>query len=145
MKKFDHNPYKAETLEKWGKTDAYREYDEKTKEYSRDKWQNVNDGLNTIFMDFALCKETYLSLFEELSKYEGPHFRKIHISSYVDKSKYNAVRQKIRLFQKLAEEFLSDATESLSSARLSHIEIESIYRPYLNIPALNSLIQTERI
>ena len=61
MKKFDHNPYKAETLEKWGKTDAYREYDEKTKEYSRDKWQNVNDGLNTIFMEFALCMKNGLS------------------------------------------------------------------------------------
>lgn len=61
MKKFDHNPYKAETLEKWGKTDAYREYDEKTKEYSRDKWQNVNDGLNTIFMDFALCMKNGFS------------------------------------------------------------------------------------
>lgn len=82
---------------------------------------------------------------DELSEYKGAHFRKIHIASYIDKTKYKAMRQKIRLCQKLSENFLNDAIDSLASARLSHIEIENIYRPHLNIPALNRLIQAESI
>lgn len=55
-KEFDQ--YKAEAQQKWGKTDAYQEYTEKTKNHSQNKWQNVNDGLNAIFAEFASCMKT---------------------------------------------------------------------------------------
>jgi len=47
--------YKNEVKDKWGKTDAYIEYSEKTKGYSEDKWQSIFEGLNSIFADFAVC------------------------------------------------------------------------------------------
>lgn len=47
--------HKAEAKEKWGKTDAYAEHAAKTKDYSQEKWQSVNDGLNDIFAAFAHC------------------------------------------------------------------------------------------
>ena len=47
--------YKAEVREKWGKTDAYKEHAEKTKNYSEDKWNTLADEMNEIFAEFALC------------------------------------------------------------------------------------------
>ena len=55
--KLSYNKFEAETREKWGKTDTYKEYSEKTENYSEDKWKNINDGLNNIFKDFSVCKK----------------------------------------------------------------------------------------
>ena len=58
MKAFDNSQfetYKAEAKEKWGKTDAYKEHAEKTKDYSKDKWSNLADDMNDIMAEFALC------------------------------------------------------------------------------------------
>ena len=41
--------YEVEAKERWGETDAYKEHKQKTANYSKDKWQEVNDGLMTIF------------------------------------------------------------------------------------------------
>ena len=49
--------YKAEAQEKWGKTDAYKEQAEKTKNYSQDRWQDAADGMQQIFAEFAVCRE----------------------------------------------------------------------------------------
>ncbi len=48
--------YETEAKERWGKTEAYCEHTEKTKDYSKDKWAEVNDGLMAIFAEFNLCK-----------------------------------------------------------------------------------------
>ena len=45
--------YKVEAQEKWGKTDTYKEYSEKTKDYSKEKWNNILDEMNDIFIEFA--------------------------------------------------------------------------------------------
>ena len=50
--------YKTEVRSRWGNTDAYREHTEKTKNYTKEKWAEVNDGLMAIFAEFALCKES---------------------------------------------------------------------------------------
>ena len=58
MKAFDNSEfenYKQEVKEKWGNTDAYKEYSDKTKNYSKNNWQNMTDGLNEILAEFALC------------------------------------------------------------------------------------------
>lgn len=47
--------YKAEVQERWGKTDAYKEHTEKTRNYTQDKWLSAHDGLDKIFADFASC------------------------------------------------------------------------------------------
>ena len=49
--------YENEAKERWGKTEAYKEHAEKTADYTKDKWQEVNDGLMVIFIKFAECKK----------------------------------------------------------------------------------------
>ena len=51
------NNYKTEALERWGKTSAYREHEQKTKNYTKEKWTQANDGLMVIFAEFAACKD----------------------------------------------------------------------------------------
>ena len=50
--------YENEARERWGNTDAYREYEQKTKNYTKEKWAEANDGLMAIFAEFATCKES---------------------------------------------------------------------------------------
>ena len=49
--------YFNETRERWGDTSAYREHEEKTKSYTKEKWAEANDGLMAIFAEFAACKD----------------------------------------------------------------------------------------
>ena len=50
--------YKSEAHSRWGVTDAYREHEEKTKSYTKEKWAEANDGLMAIFAEFAACKDS---------------------------------------------------------------------------------------
>ena len=47
--------YKAAAREKWGKTDAYKEYAERTENYSKQKWNDLAEGMDHIMAEFALC------------------------------------------------------------------------------------------
>ena len=47
-----------ETRERYGNTEAYREHETKTKNYTKEKWAEANDGLMTIFAEFAACKNS---------------------------------------------------------------------------------------
>ena len=49
------NEFQNEVKEKWGNTEAYKEHTEKTKDYSKEKWQNVGEGMNDILKEFACC------------------------------------------------------------------------------------------
>ena len=48
--------YETEARSRWGNTDAYREHEQKTKNYTKEKWAEVNDGLMAIFAEFATAK-----------------------------------------------------------------------------------------
>ena len=48
--------YETEARSRWGATDAYREHEQKTKGYTKEKWAAINDGLMAIFAEFAACK-----------------------------------------------------------------------------------------
>ena len=50
--------YETEARSRWGTTDAYREYEQKTKNYTKEKYAEANDGLMAIFAEFAACKES---------------------------------------------------------------------------------------
>ena len=50
------NEYKIEVKEKWGDTAAYKEHIQKTSGYTKEKWQDVTDGLSAVFAKFAECK-----------------------------------------------------------------------------------------
>ena len=49
--------YEVEVKQRWGETDAYKEHKQRTANYSKDKWQEVNDGLMSVFAKFAECKK----------------------------------------------------------------------------------------
>ena len=53
--------YEVEARERWGGTEAYREYDKKTTGYMKEKWAVANDGLMAIFAEFAACKDSGVS------------------------------------------------------------------------------------
>lgn len=48
--------YDIEARSRWDNTDAYREYEQKTKNYTKEKWSEANDGMMAIFTEFAACK-----------------------------------------------------------------------------------------
>ena len=50
--------YKTEARERWGDTSAYREHEQKTKNYTKEKWAEANDGMMAIFVEFAACKQS---------------------------------------------------------------------------------------
>ena len=50
--------YKKETRARYGNTDAYREHEQKTKNYTKEKWAEANEGLMAIFGEFAACKDS---------------------------------------------------------------------------------------
>ena len=52
------NDYKIESRSRWGNTDAYREHEQKTKYYTKEKWAEANDGMMAIFAEFAACKDS---------------------------------------------------------------------------------------
>ena len=47
-----------EVRSRWGATDAYREHEQKTKNYTKEKWAEANDDMMAIFAEFAACKES---------------------------------------------------------------------------------------
>ena len=50
--------YETEARERYGNTAAYHEHEQKTKNYTKEKWAEVNDGMMAIFAEFAACKES---------------------------------------------------------------------------------------
>lgn len=50
--------YEKEAKELYSKTKVYKEYEVKTKNYTTEKWEKVNEGLNAIFSEFACLKDT---------------------------------------------------------------------------------------
>ena len=58
MSVFDNSEfekYKNEVKEKWGQTEAYKEHSEKTKTYSKEKWNNLASGMDQIMAMFSVC------------------------------------------------------------------------------------------
>ena len=50
--------YENEARSRWGDTDAYREHEQKTKNYTKEKWAEANEGLMAIFAEFAVCNNS---------------------------------------------------------------------------------------
>lgn len=58
MSAFDNKEfekYKVEAQEKWGKTEVYKEHAEKTKRYSKQKWNDLSNGMEVIINEFSVC------------------------------------------------------------------------------------------
>ena len=64
MNAFDNSnfeKYADEAKENWGETDAYNEYREKTKNYSKQNFQNLAESMDGIMAEFALCLKNGIS------------------------------------------------------------------------------------
>ena len=59
--KIIENNYSYEARERYGNTVAYREHEQKTKNYTKEKWAEANDGLMAIFAGFSACKNSGMS------------------------------------------------------------------------------------
>ena len=61
MTAFDNSEFekhKAEAKDKWGSTDAYKQHEEKTKNYSRQKWNALAGEMDGIMAEFAACMQS---------------------------------------------------------------------------------------
>ena len=89
MNTFDNNEYEVarkqyadEAKQRWGNTAAYKESEQKTADYSADKWNDVNTGLNAVLAEFAVAlkdgatpeSETAQSLVKKLQAYITDNF-----------------------------------------------------------------------
>ena len=53
--------YETEARERWGNTAAYCEHEQKTNNYTKEKWAEANDGLMAIFAEFATLNNSGLT------------------------------------------------------------------------------------
>ena len=53
--------FQTEARERYGNTAAYKEHEQKTKNYTKEKWAEATDGLMAIFAEFAECKNAGLA------------------------------------------------------------------------------------
>ena len=51
----NHN---AEAQQRWGSTDAYKEYAEKTQSYGKDRWDELSAAMDRLFAAFAACMQS---------------------------------------------------------------------------------------
>ena len=66
MSVFNKNEYIDEVKEKWGNTEAYKEEVLKTKDYSKEKFDNLEIEMNNIFAEFASCMNNGNDVNEEV-------------------------------------------------------------------------------
>ena len=50
--------YETEVCERYGGTAVYREHEQKTKNYTKEKWAEANGGLMAIFAEFFCVQES---------------------------------------------------------------------------------------
>ena len=50
--------YKTEVRERYGNTAAYKEHEQKTRNYTKEKWAEINVGMMLFFAEFAVCKDS---------------------------------------------------------------------------------------
>ena len=80
--------YENEARDRWGDTDAYREHEQKTKNYTKEKWAEINDGLMSIFAEFAECKNNEYGV-------NSPEVQSIvgKLQDYITQNYYNCTNE----------------------------------------------------
>ena len=82
------NNYELEVKERFGDTVAYQEYEKKTANYGDDKWQDVNDGLITVFAKFAECMNN-----GNTSDSDGTQALVKELQDYISENYYNCTKE----------------------------------------------------
>ena len=81
------NEYKAEAEKRWGKTAEYRQFGEKTKDYTDEKWSQVNDGMDEIFRRFSELKKAGVSPGSDEAKKVAEALQSFITENYYDCNK----------------------------------------------------------
>ena len=71
-----------------------------------------------------------------LHPYEGPCFRRLDLGRLTDRESLRPIRTQVRLLRKIQLSLLDDAVATLQKAKGCHDRLEALYRPHLDIPAL---------
>ena len=84
----DFEKHKAEAKEKWGKTDAYKEHEEKTREYSEQNWNDLAEEMDRIMAEFALC-------LKDEKKPDSPEAQNLakKLQNYISENYYNCTNE----------------------------------------------------
>lgn len=118
-----HKQYEVEVKERFSKTDAYKEYEQKTADYNKDKWQQVNDGLNAVFLKFAICMKNGLApcsdeaqaLVKELQNYITENYYTCHKEILKGLAKMYVLDERFKnnidIHADFTAEFVSEAIE----------------------------------
>ncbi len=80
--------YRSEAKERWGRSEAYKEYVEKSGHYSKDKWSNLAGEMNDIFAEFAVCMKNN----EEPGSGEVQHLVK-KLQSHITENYYHCTKE----------------------------------------------------
>ena len=67
--------FESETRSRYGATAAYSEHEQKTKNYTKEKWAEANDGMMAIFAEFSVCKQSVQRLILTKHRRLLPSFR----------------------------------------------------------------------
>ena len=94
----EQKKYAGEIKERWGETEAYKESENKTAKYSKDKWANLAEEADAIFKEFSAIKnETETS---EKAQALVEKWR-----AYITKNYYNCTKE---ILAGLAEMYIGD-------------------------------------
>ena len=80
--------YENEARERWGNTAAYREHEQKTKNYTKEDWAGANDGLMAIFSELAMCKNSGAS-----ADSAEAHELVVRLQSYITDNYYTCTNE----------------------------------------------------
>ena len=82
------NNYTTEVKQCWGDTTAYKEHIQKTSNYTAEKWQEIINGLNSIFAKFSECMKNG----SNSDSYEAHGLTK-ELQDYITENYYNCTNE----------------------------------------------------
>jgi len=94
----EQKKYAEEIKERWGETEAYKESENKTSKYSKDKWANLAEEADAIFKEFSVIKN-------ESETGEKAQFLVKKWQVYITKNYYNCTKE---ILAGLAEMYIGD-------------------------------------
>lgn len=92
--------HQNEVIQKWGQTKAYKEYVGKTENYSNNKWESINTGLNNILEEFSNCLKNNEDVCS--SKVQS---MVIKLKDYITNNYYNCTNE---ILYNLGQMYISD-------------------------------------
>ena len=119
--------YETEARKRWGNTDAHCEHKQKTKNYTKEKWAEANEGLMAIFASVATYKNSDLLP-------SSPEVQSLvcKLQSYITENYYTCTKEMLyglgkmyvadERFKKNIDKYGEGTTEFVANAIEAYIE-----------------------